>query len=313
MTSTASRFAIARVAVVGAGTIGPGVAQCVAESGLPVLLIDCDPAALDRSRQRIGRDLRLGRLLAPRSAGDGQAPPDPAKMLERITFGTQIHALAEVDLVIENITEDVGVKLALYASLDDVCRPETVFAANTSAISIAKLAAATERPDRVVGMHFMNPAPATSAVEVVRGAETSGRTLELATCFLHRLGKRVVLVNDGPGFVINRVLMTMINEAAGLVADGVADPATTDEAFRECLGHRMGPLETADLIGLDNVVDTMAVLDDAMPGRHRSAHALLQAHVRSGRLGRKSGAGFYEYVTGTVTTAQSPSTDKAEG
>jgi 3-hydroxybutyryl-CoA dehydrogenase len=279
-----------RIAVVGAGVIGASVAHALAERGLDVVLLDRDEAALDRARASIRAGIRLARLrrLAPAAPGD---------LLARVRFTTERGALEGADVVIENVTEDLEIKLAVHRELDAVCADDCVIAANTSAISLAKLAAASRRPERLVGLHFMNPVPLTAMVEVVRGAHTSESTLARAAALLASMGKAFTVVNDAPGFVINRVLMPAINEAIAVVHEGTATAADVDRLFQSCLGHPMGPLRTADLIGLDTVLRTLEVLEDDL-GPRCAPCPLLREMVARGLLGRKSGQGFFLYTVG---------------
>ncbi|WP_164018760.1 3-hydroxyacyl-CoA dehydrogenase family protein [Pyxidicoccus trucidator] len=274
--------------VVGAGVMGTGIAQSAARAGLPVVLVDTGPQVLERSRRRMLDDLRLERML---HGGTG-APP--AETLARITFTPKLDDIQRATFVVESIIERVADKERLFRELDACCPPEVCFASNTSAIPISRLAAATRREPRVLGMHFMNPVPLKPTVEMVRAARTHEDTLAAARDLLRRLGMDSVEVGDGPGFVNNRVLMLSINEAVALVAEGVAPPANVDRVFTACLGHKMGPLATADLIGLDNVLDTLLVLEEfAGPKYHPHPH--LADMVGRGLHGRKSGEGFFTY------------------
>jgi 3-hydroxybutyryl-CoA dehydrogenase len=279
-----------RIAVVGAGVIGASVAHALAERGLDVVLLDRDEAALDRARASIRAGIRLARLrrVGPAAQGD---------LLARVRFTTERGALESADVVIENVTEDLEIKLGVHRELDAVCANDCVIAANTSAISLAKLAAASRRPERLVGLHFMNPVPLTAMVEVVRGAHTSESTLARAAALLASMGKAFTVVNDAPGFVINRVLMPAINEAIAVVHEGTATAADVDRLFQSCLGHPMGPLRTADLIGLDTVLRTLEVLADDL-GPRCAPCPLLREMVARGLLGRKSGQGFFLYTVG---------------
>jgi 3-hydroxybutyryl-CoA dehydrogenase len=218
-----------------------------------------------------------------------------ADVLSRITFTTDLESLRDVGFIIENVTEDWAVKKPLYEHLDRICNSSCVFAANTSAIPIAKIAAATTRPAKVIGMHFMNPVPLKPVVEVIRSRHTSPETIAVATQLLDDMHKGAILVNDSPGFVSNRVLMLTINEAAFVVDEGVASVEDVDAIFKDCFGHPMGPLATADLIGLDTILRSIEVLRDELGGGKFSPCPLLQTMVDAGLLGRKSGQGFYQY------------------
>jgi 3-hydroxybutyryl-CoA dehydrogenase len=289
------------VGVVGAGVIGEGVTQALVTTGHEVVLIDLSEQILEGAMRRLRTALRLHRL----SAGS-RTSCRTEDAVRRVTCSVDLAALADVDFVIENATEKWAVKAPLYRKLDHVCRRECIFAANTSAISIDRLAAVTNRPSHVIGMHFMNPVPLTPTVEMIRGRATSPETIEAATALLVAMGKNELLVNDSPGFVSNRVLMLTINEAIAVVDEGVAAIPDVDRLFRECFGHKMGPLETADLIGLDTVVLSLDVLFEAFADPKFQPCPLLRRMVQGGRLGRKSGEGFYPYAdTGRFEAGES--------
>lgn len=280
----------AKIGVVGAGTIGVGVAQSLAQSGYRVVLVDVDEAALARAAPEIASNLRQAALFdAAVRATDHETI---AELIERTTDHER---LADVGFIIENTTEDLSVKQALYPKLDRICGAPCIIAANSSVISITKLAAFTSRPDRVIGMHFMNPAPRKRTVEVIRGWHTSNDTVEAAQALLSRMGKLAIIVKDMPGFVSNRVLMLMINEAIGVVRDGVAEPRDVDAIFVQCFSHRMGPLATADLIGLDTILLSLEALQSSYGSAKYTPDPLLQQMVDAGLLGRKSGRGFFHY------------------
>ncbi|MFE1250337.1 3-hydroxyacyl-CoA dehydrogenase family protein [Streptomyces sp. NPDC058741] len=277
------------VGVVGAGVMGVGVAQNLAQTGHRVVLVDVFDDVLDGAR----RELRTGlRAYALFNKGAGV---DIAGVFDRIEFTTDYELLAEADLVVENVTEDWAVKKEVYERIDRIVRPEAVFAVNTSALSITRVASVTSRPERVVGMHFMNPVPMKPMVEVIRGYHTTPETIDTARRFLAELGKECIVVEDVPGFVSNRVLMLTINEAAFLVQDGVAPAADVDRIFRTCFDHRMGPLETADLIGLDTILKSVEVLYESFNDDKYRPAPLLKKMVAAGLLGRKSGEGFHTY------------------
>lgn len=278
------------VGVVGAGVIGIGVAQCLAQTAHAVTLIDVDETVLDRARTGIAKKLRAAALFDARVRA-----ADHAEILARIDFTTDYDRLRHADLVVENITESWPVKEAVYPVLDRICPPGCILASNTSAIPITRLAGVTRRADRVIGIHFMNPVPQKDVVEVVKGWHTSTETVDATQRFLQQLGKRAIVVNDMPGFVSNRVLMLTINEAAFVVQDRVAGPREVDEIFVKCLAHKMGPLATADLIGLDTVIRTLDVLYESYGDSKFRSCPLLRQMVDAGLHGRKSGKGFFDY------------------
>jgi 3-hydroxybutyryl-CoA dehydrogenase len=277
--------------VIGAGTIGRGVAQSFAQAGFDVVLVDIAQAQLDSALAQVERDLLVGRMLGGRVSQDG----DQA-VLARIRAGTDLAALADVDFVVENVTENWDVKRAVYAEIDTICRPEVIFGVNTSAVPITKVGAVTTRPERVLGLHFMNPVPLMDTVEVVSGHFTSPETLETSLGLLKALGKDGIVVQDSPGFITNRILMLTINEAIFCVQDQIASAEQVDRMFRGCFGHKMGPLETGDLIGLDTILNSITVLHDSFRDSKYRPAPLLVRMVDAGLLGRKSGRGFYDYA-----------------
>ncbi|RBM10764.1 3-hydroxybutyryl-CoA dehydrogenase [Streptomyces sp. PT12] len=274
------------VGVVGAGTMGTGVAQCFAAAGHPVVVVDPDPAARAAGPERLRAGVRSARLLRRSAVG----PVD-----ERVTWAEKPSALSGVGFVVECGPERLPVKEEVLRELDRVCPPEAAFASCTSAIPIARLGSFTARPQRVIGTHFMNPAPLKDTVEVIRSPHTSDATLALTVGLLAGLGKKAIVVGDGPGFVSNRVLMLTVNEAAAVVEAGTADADTVDRVFKDCFGHPTGPLRTADLIGLDTVVDTLVVLREHTGDERFTPTPLLARLVADGSLGRKSGRGFHPY------------------
>jgi 3-hydroxybutyryl-CoA dehydrogenase len=286
---------IGNVGVVGAGVMGVGVAQALAQTGHRVLLLDRAAEPLERAERELRRNLRLHRLLAPGKDAAAGAQASPDAVLSRICFSTDPARLADVHFVIENVPEKWEIKRELYPRLDAVCAPGVVFAVNTSAISITRVAALTQRPAQVIGIHFMNPVPLKPTAEVIRGFHTSDETVATAKRLLDGMGKKGVVVRDSPGFVSNRVLMLTVNEAIGLVQDGVAEPEEIDRIFRECFGHKMGPLETADLIGLDTILYSIDVLYESFRDSKYRPYPLLQKMVDAGLHGRKSGRGFFVY------------------
>ena len=280
------------VGVMGAGTMGHGIAQVLIRSGYTVFLHDISQQFLDSGAGRIvkglNRDVEKNRLTAE----------ERDKALARLRATTVVSELAEADFIIEAVTEKFGVKTGVFRSLEPHCRPETIFASNTSSISITRLAAATERPDRFIGLHFFNPVPVMKLVEVVPGLQTSPETADKAVKLAESAGKTPVRVNDYPGFVSNRLLMPMINEAVYCLMESVADAKGIDDVMKLGMNHPMGPLELADLIGLDVCLDIMKVLYESFRDSKYRPCPLLEKMVNAGRLGRKTGRGFYEYPKG---------------
>ncbi|MGX7825908.1 3-hydroxyacyl-CoA dehydrogenase family protein [Actinokineospora sp. 24-640] len=278
------------IGVIGAGVMGVGVAQNLASAGFDVVLVDRDEQILDKARATIAMNARLSKLM-------GGPELDPAALLARITTAVGVPAAAKAELIVENVTENWDVKREVYRQLDAECGPDTVFVVNTSAIPITKVASVTRRPDKVIGVHFMNPVPAKPVVELIPGVHTSPETVERTRAVLHAMGKREVDVKDSCGFISNRVLMLTVNEAAYLVHEGVADAASVDEVFRGCFGHPMGPLETADLIGVDTILYSVEVLYEHYADSKYRPCPLLKQMTDAGLHGRKSGRGFYTYDT----------------
>ncbi|MCX4409554.1 MULTISPECIES: 3-hydroxyacyl-CoA dehydrogenase family protein [unclassified Streptomyces] len=282
---------IRTVGVVGAGVMGTGLAQALAATGHQVVLVDRTEEILDTARRTVAQGLRFAPLLG---SGPGE---DRQTVLDRIHCTTDYEGLHDADFVIENVTEDWPTKREVYERIDQTCPPHCVFAANTSVIPITRIAAATARPDRVLGMHFMNPVPLKPMIEMIRGHHTTAATLDTASLLLQQMGKEHVVVQDSPGFVSNRVLMLTVNEAIYLLHEGVAGAAEIDQLFKSCFGHRMGPLETADLIGLDTILQSVEGLYQAFSDSKYRPCPLLTRMVDAGLLGRKSGQGFFSYAT----------------
>jgi 3-hydroxybutyryl-CoA dehydrogenase len=280
---------VAKICVVGAGTMGQGIAQVAATSGFEVTMHDALPAAVERAMVQIGRG--LDRLVAKQKL----AAPDREAAMARITPAASLGAVGAADLVIEAVVERLEVKQEVLSELDRLAAPETILATNTSSISITRLAAATRRAAQVIGMHFMNPVPLMQLVELIRGLATDQATYDAVEAVALRMGKTPVEVNDAPGFVSNRVLMPMINEAIFCLAEGVAKPAAIDEVMKLGMNHPMGPLALADLIGLDVCLDILRVLQQGFGDPKYRPCPLLVRMVDAGRLGRKSGEGFYQY------------------
>ena len=274
-----------RVLVVGAGQMGAGIAQVFAASGRRVVLHDSAPGAAERGLDAMRKSLE-------RLAGKGQ-DVDVEDVLARVEA---VGDLAEADFMVEAVVEDASVKEDVFRRADEVLPEGAILASNTSSIPIASLAAVTARPDRVVGMHFFNPVPVMALVEVVRGPETSEATVQAVVALAEELGKTPAQVNDFPGFVSNRILMPLVNEAAYALQDGVAEAEAIDTIAMLGFNHPMGPLALADLIGLDTCVAIMDVLHRGLGDPKYEPCPLLREHVAAGRLGRKSGRGFYEYA-----------------
>jgi 3-hydroxyacyl-CoA dehydrogenase len=287
-----------KVSVVGAGTMGTGVAQCFAAAGHEVLVVDPNADALSSAPRKIQQGLRLQALLSGRLSDEDDRPE---KIMQRIRWTDRLSDLGELselggsEFVVECAPERLQLKEQVFHDLDRICPSTTVLASCTSAVPIGRLGASTRRPELVIGTHFMNPVPLKNTVEVVRSAMTSDETLIRAVDLLASIGKKSIVVADGPGFVSNRVLMVTVNQAIAVLHDGIADAAAVDEIFESCAGHAMGPLRTADLIGLDTVLDSLVVLRDCTGNPMFEPCPLLVDLVQEGRLGRKSGRGFHEY------------------
>ena len=277
-----------KIGVVGAGVIGSGVAHALAAAGLNVLLHDSNPNALETAAQTIRRDARAY-AMAYRTA------PKPSAVIGNIERTTDLEQMAGVELVIENAVESWDVKKQIYEALDGICDPTTILSVNTSTFMISSVAQFVRHPERVIGTHFMNPVPLKKMVEVVRGAGTSEATYRRCLELLEAMDKSAVTVGDSPGFVSNRVLMLTINEAIRTVEENVASAADVDRLFCGCFGHAMGPLATADLIGLDTIQLSLLSLKEQTKDSKFEPCDLLQTLVAAGRLGRKTGRGFHDY------------------
>jgi 3-hydroxybutyryl-CoA dehydrogenase len=281
---------IENVGVVGAGTMGHGIAQVAAQSGLRVVLVDAVPAAL--ARGRAGIEKSLGKLVEKQKL----TATARQETLARLSTADDLAALAASDLVVEAVSERLEVKTQVFRELDRLCAPHTILSSNTSSISITKLAAVTARPEKVIGMHFMNPVPLMQLVEIIRGLQTDQATYDAVEGATKAMGKTPVEVHDAPGFVSNRVLMPMINEAIFCLYEGVGEAVAIDQVMKLGMNHPMGPLALADLIGLDVCRDILRVLHDGFGDPKYRPCPLLIKMVDAGRLGRKSGRGFYEYA-----------------
>ena len=280
---------IRSVGVIGAGTMGNGIAQVFAQSGFTVRLVDVAQPMLDRARGSIEKSLSKFVDKGKLAAADRDAA------LGRLSTGTSIEVLNDVDYVVEAIVENAEAKRELFAALDSITHSHAILASNTSSISITTLGAATKRPDKVLGMHFMNPVPLMTLVETIRGQATSQESMQIASDLCRQLGKTPVEAADYPGFIANRILMPMINEAIFAVMEGVGTPEAIDAVMKLGMNHPMGPLTLADFIGLDVCLAILNVLHDGLGDPKYRPCPLLRRMVAAGHLGRKSGRGFYTY------------------
>jgi 3-hydroxybutyryl-CoA dehydrogenase len=278
------------IGVIGAGVMGTGVAQNLAQAGYQVVLVDRTTEILEHSREDIYQNVRLQALF--RKSNEVY---DPDTIISQIYFTTDYQQLKAVEFLIENVTENWEIKAAVYREIDSICGPDCVFAVNTSCVPITRIAALTQRPSKVIGTHFMNPVPLKTTVETIRGYYTSEETIEATKELLASMGKECIIVNDYPGFVSNRISHLFMNEAAFVVQDRVATAQEVDDIFKKCYGHKMGPLETADLIGLDTVVNSLDVLYENYQDPKFRCCPLLRKMVDAGLFGKKSGQGFYTY------------------
>jgi 3-hydroxybutyryl-CoA dehydrogenase len=279
-----------KIGVIGAGTMGTGVTVDLVLHNIQTVLVDISRDILEKAQDEITKSIRFAPLVHK------GAPKVPVKeAIENITFTTDIKDVADCQWIIENVTEKWQVKETVYRELEQVCNPEALFGVDTSCISITEIGGITRRPDKVIGMHFMNPVFAKPVIEVMRGYHTSDETVEKAEQLLAQLDKKAIVVNDYPGFVTNRISHLFMNEAMWVVQDGVASAEQVDNIFKQCFGHKMGPLETADLIGLDTVMQSLEILYESYQDPKFRCCPLLKKKVAAGLLGRKTGKGFHVY------------------
>jgi len=278
-----------KIVVIGAGTMGNGIAHTAAAAGFDVTLLDVSESILERATSTISANLQRGVDKGKMTADEKQA------VLGRIRATTDVESVADADIVVEAIIENLAAKVGLFERLDRLAKEECILASNTSSISITRIAAATKRPEKVIGMHFMNPVPVMTLVEVIRGIATSDETYRKVEDLSKRMGKTPIAVNDYPGFISNRVLMPMINEAIFTLYEGVATPESIDGVMKLGMNHPMGPLTLADFIGLDVCLAILRVLEEGFGDPKYRPCPLLVKMVDAGWLGRKSGRGFYDY------------------
>jgi 3-hydroxybutyryl-CoA dehydrogenase len=280
---------VQKIGVLGAGTMGAGIAQAFASAGLTVVLRDVSDALVASGVATIQKNLDRQVSKGTLSEIEHQA------ILGRVESATDLEAVAECDLIVEAIIEQMDIKKTVFEALDKTCKAETIFVSNTSSLSITEIASATNRPDRVMGMHFFNPASIMKLVELIRGIATSQETIDAVQAVAMEIGKQPIEVAEAPGFVVNRILVPMINEAVGILAEGLASPQDIDAAMKLGANHPMGPLTLADMIGLDVCLAVMDVFHQEFGDSKYRTHPLLRKYVRAGWLGRKSGKGFYDY------------------
>ena len=278
-----------RIAVIGAGQMGNGITQVAASAGYEVLMVDIKQEFVDRGMATIQKS--LSKLVSK----ERMSQSDADETLGRITTTTNRNDCADVDLVVEAVPEILELKTSIFSELDEICKPDCILASNTSSISISTIANATNRPDKVIGMHFMNPVPIMKLVEIINGDQTSETTNSTVVEAAEKMGKTALSCNDSPGFVSNRILCPMLNEAILTLQEGVAEPAAIDGIMKLGMNHPIGPLALSDLIGLDTVLHIMNVLHEGLDDDKYAPADLLKTMVAEGKLGRKSGEGFYKY------------------
>ena len=278
-----------RIAVIGAGQMGNGITQVAASAGYEVLMVDIKQEFVDRGMATIQKS--LSKLVSK----ERMSQSDADETVARITTTTNRNDCADVDLVVEAVPEILDLKTSIFSELDEICKPDCILASNTSSISISTIADATNRPDKVIGMHFMNPVPIMKLVEIINGDQTSEATNSAVVEAAEKMGKTALSCNDSPGFVSNRILCPMLNEAILTLQEGVAEPAAIDGIMKLGMNHPIGPLALSDLIGLDTVLHIMNVLHEGLDDDKYAPADLLKTMVAEGKLGRKSGEGFYKY------------------
>lgn len=283
---------IKRIMMIGAGFMGTGIAQVSAQAGYEVVLQDISDAAIKKAlqtiEQNLDKDVQKGKI----------KPEAKEQILAKITTTMELNPAKDCDLIIEGIIENKPIKIDLFETLENICPPEVLFASNTSSIPITELAAGTKRPEKFIGLHFFSPVPVMKLVEIIKGLKTAQETTDLAKEYVDKIGKRGVFVKDGPGFLVNRVNVALRNEAANLLAEGIASVEDIDIALKLGLGHPMGPFELGDMVGLDIQASVNEVLCDAFKEPKWKAAQPLKKLVNSGDLGRKTGKGWYDYTSG---------------
>lgn len=280
------------IGIIGAGTMGTDVSQAFIQAGFNVILIDNNAQQFERVKRKIKTNLRFLKLYQP-----SLKLPDYELLMAKIQFSTNLEDLNAVEYIIENVTEDLHIKTQLHTQIDHIALPNTIVAVNTSAITITNLASLRRNPKNTIGVHFMNPAYVMPTVEVIRGYHTSESTIQTTVSILSSIGKKSIVVKDSPGFITNRAMMLFINEAVYCLHEGISNAQDIDSLFKECFGHKMGPLQTADLIGIDTILKSLQVLYNSFNDDKYRPCILLKQMVDAGLLGVKSGHGFYEYQT----------------